>query len=132
MKETLHRIVDELVGSTNHQFQIAGFVVRAIPWLKSLFVGVSAPFRVFQDSIKLLGEGTVPCITLILGGNLTQGLRKSQIKPVVVFAILCVRFAILPDCCGKSSLRIRIRAIRSIVPIRADDTVYCPTCHEYR
>ncbi|CAL9089050.1 protein PIN-LIKES 7 [Musa acuminata AAA Group] len=95
MKETLHKIVDELLAPPTIG-AIAGFVVGAIPWLKSLFVGATAPLRVFQDSIKLLGEGTVPCITLILGGNLTQGLRKSQIKPVVVFAILCIRFAILP------------------------------------
>ncbi|KAG6523002.1 hypothetical protein ZIOFF_020159 [Zingiber officinale] len=41
-------------------------------------------------------DGTVPCITFILGGNLTQGIRKSTIKPMVIFAIVCVRYMIFP------------------------------------
>ncbi|KAL5649391.1 hypothetical protein ACJX0J_040200, partial [Zea mays] len=40
-------------------------------------------------------DSTIPCITLILGGNLTQGLRKSGLKHAVIVAILCVRFVLL-------------------------------------
>ncbi|URE42880.1 Membrane transport protein, partial [Musa troglodytarum] len=72
-KETLHKIVEELLAPPTAA-AIVGFVVGAVPWLKSLFIGSSAPLKVVQDSMKLLGDGTVPCITLILGGNLTQGL----------------------------------------------------------
>ncbi|WOL18192.1 protein PIN-LIKES 7-like [Canna indica] len=97
IKETLHKIVEELLAPPTIA-AIIGFVVGAVPWLKSLFIGASAPLKVIQDSIQLLGDGTVPCITLILGGNLTQGLRKSRIRPVVILAIICVRFVILPLC----------------------------------
>ncbi|RRT69257.1 hypothetical protein B296_00005664 [Ensete ventricosum] len=73
-------------------------------------------------SFDRCSDGTVPCITLILGGNLTQGkkslsfcnlhahesiihlkasetcagLRKSVIRPVLIVAIVCVRYVILP------------------------------------
>ncbi|KAJ8465996.1 hypothetical protein OPV22_028548 [Ensete ventricosum] len=57
---------------------------------------LSAPLRVVQSYIKLLGDGTVRCITLILGGNLRQGFHKSRIKSTVILAIVCVRCMILP------------------------------------
>ncbi|KAJ8465998.1 hypothetical protein OPV22_028550 [Ensete ventricosum] len=91
----LHNIVEELMAPPTVA-AITGFVVGAIPWLKSLFIGASAPLRVVESSIKLLGDGTVPCITLILGGNLTQGFHKSRIKSTVILAIVCVRYMILP------------------------------------
>ncbi|CAL9065943.1 protein PIN-LIKES 7-like [Musa acuminata AAA Group] len=91
----LHNIVEELMAPPTVA-AIIGFAVGAIPWLKSLFIGASAPLRVVQGSIKLLGDGTVPCITLILGGNLTQGFHKSRIKRKVILAIVCVRYMILP------------------------------------
>ncbi|URD91185.1 Membrane transport protein [Musa troglodytarum] len=97
LKGSVHNIVEELMTPPTVA-AIIGFVVGAIPWLKSLFIGGSAPLRVVQGSIKLLGDGTVPCITLTLGGNLTQGkvlLRISQVGSVIL-AIICVRYMILP------------------------------------
>ncbi|KAI3462306.1 hypothetical protein Pfo_018969 [Paulownia fortunei] len=55
---------------------VIGFISGAVSWLRNLIIGDSAPFRVIDDSIKLLGDGTIPCIILILGGNLTQGTAK--------------------------------------------------------
>ena len=75
---------------------IIGFVFGAVPWLKSLIIGDSAPLRVIQDSVTQLGNGTIPCITLILGGNLIQGLRASTIKIPVLLAIIIVRYILLP------------------------------------
>lgn len=95
LKETLHRIGEEVLAPPTLA-AIFGFVVGVIPWLKSLIIGSTAPLRVIQDSISLLGDGTIPCATLILGGNLTPGLRRSAVKPVVIVAIICVRYVILP------------------------------------
>ncbi|KAI3980654.1 hypothetical protein MKX01_025219 [Papaver californicum] len=91
----LHLIIEELfapptVGS------ILGFLFGATPWLKNLIIGEGAPLRVIQDSVQLLGNGTIPCITLILGGNLTKGLRSARLKPMVIIAVIVVRFMILP------------------------------------
>lgn len=95
LKGTLHQLVEELMAPPTLG-AILGFIVGAITWLKSLIIGDQAPLRVIQDSLEILGNGTIPCITLILGGNLTKGFSKSLIRPVVILAIICVRYVILP------------------------------------
>ncbi|XP_022158299.1 protein PIN-LIKES 5-like isoform X3 [Momordica charantia] len=80
---------------------IVGFIFGAVPWLRNLVVGQTAPFRVIQDSVKLLGnlcgsDGTIPSTTLILGANLTQGLRSSRVKPVIILGVIVVRYLALP------------------------------------
>jgi len=95
LKDTVHQFVEELMAPPTIS-ALTGFVVGLVPWLKSLIIGEGAPFKVLQDSLQLMGNGTIPCITLILGGNLTQGLRKSGLKRTVIIAIVCIRFVILP------------------------------------
>ncbi|KAF8029179.1 hypothetical protein BT93_E1754 [Corymbia citriodora subsp. variegata] len=91
----LHTILEELLAPPTLA-AILGFTFGAVSWLRKLIIGDGAPLRVMQDSIKLLGDGTIPCITLILGGNLTQGLRTSRIRPWVILGVLSVRYIILP------------------------------------
>ncbi|KAJ8567726.1 hypothetical protein K7X08_019934 [Anisodus acutangulus] len=81
--------------STENQ-TIVGFLFGSVTWLKNLVIGDAAPLRVIQHSVKLLGDGTIPCITLILGGNLTQGLRKAEVKPSTIIAVLSVRYIFSP------------------------------------
>ncbi|KAL5678366.1 hypothetical protein ACJX0J_014497, partial [Zea mays] len=95
LKDAIHQFIEELMAPRTIS-AIIGFVVGLVPWLKSLIVGDGAPLKVIQDSLQLMGDGTIPCITLILGGNLTQGLRKSGLKRAVIVAIMCVRFVLLP------------------------------------
>lgn len=95
LKEALHQLVEELMAPPTIS-AIIGFVVGLVPWLKSLLIGDGAPLRVIQDSLELMGNGTIPCITLILGGNLTQGLRKSTLERSVIVAIVCIRYVALP------------------------------------
>ncbi|XP_073012401.1 protein PIN-LIKES 7-like [Typha latifolia] len=95
IKESLHQIIEELMAPPTIS-AIIGFIVGAIPWLKSLIIGNGAPLRVIQDSLQILGGGTIPCITLILGGNLTRGFHKSVIRPVQIAAVIIVRYVILP------------------------------------
>nr|CAD1844682.1 unnamed protein product [Ananas comosus var. bracteatus] len=75
---------------------IFGFFVGTIPQLKFLIIGDDAPLRVLQSSITLLGDATLPCVTLLLGANLTRGIRKSVLKPLAILAIITVRYVILP------------------------------------
>ncbi|KAM7529485.1 hypothetical protein LguiB_032895 [Lonicera macranthoides] len=95
LKSTLHQILEELAAPPTLA-AIVGFMFGAVPWLKHLVIGDNAPLRVIQDSIKLLGDGTIPCITLILGGNLTRGLRHATLVPSSIVAVICVRYVILP------------------------------------
>ncbi|KAJ6413381.1 hypothetical protein OIU84_006222 [Salix udensis] len=69
---SLHQILEELLAPPTLA-AILGFIFGATAFLRNLIIGSDAPLRVIQDSIKLLGDGTIPCITLILGGNLTEG-----------------------------------------------------------
>nr|XP_023889875.1 protein PIN-LIKES 7-like [Quercus suber] len=91
----LHQILEELLAPPTLG-AIVGLIFGAITWLRNLIIGGGAPLRVIQDSIQLLGDGTIPCITLILGGNLTQGLRSSRMKPSVIIGVLLVRYVLLP------------------------------------
>ncbi|XVF62326.1 hypothetical protein PTKIN_Ptkin08bG0208200 [Pterospermum kingtungense] len=91
----LHQILEELLAPPTLG-AILGFIFGSISWLRNLIIGEGAPLRVFQDSIKLLGDGNIPCITLILGANLIQGLRSSTIKPLTIVGVVCVRYLILP------------------------------------
>uniref|UniRef100_A0ACD5XYS5 Uncharacterized protein n=1 Tax=Avena sativa TaxID=4498 RepID=A0ACD5XYS5_AVESA len=95
LKEAVHQFAEELMAPPTIS-AIIGFIVGLVPWLKSLLIGDGAPLRVIQDSLELMGNGTIPCITLILGGNLTQGLRKSMLKCSVIVAIVCIRYVALP------------------------------------
>lgn len=93
--EILAKIKEELLAPPTLA-AILGLIFGATTWLRNLIIGESAPLRVIQDSVKLLGDGTIPCITLILGGNLTQGLRSSKIRPLVIIGIIIIRYMILP------------------------------------
>ncbi|XP_010550503.1 PREDICTED: protein PIN-LIKES 7 isoform X4 [Tarenaya hassleriana] len=95
IKDLLHQILEELFAPPTIG-AILGFAFGATKWLRNLIIGETAPFRVVQDSVQLLGDGTIPCITLILGGNLIQGLRSSAVKTSVLVGVICVRYIILP------------------------------------
>ncbi|XP_019185489.1 PREDICTED: protein PIN-LIKES 7-like isoform X2 [Ipomoea nil] len=94
--EFLHTILEELL-SPPIVGAIFGLIFGAITWLRNLLIGDKAPLRVIQDSIQLLGNGTIPCITLILGGNLIEGLRgKALVPKQIIIGIICVKFVFCP------------------------------------
>ncbi|GJN09218.1 hypothetical protein PR202_ga27202 [Eleusine coracana subsp. coracana] len=66
--------------------------------MKSLVTEEGSPLWVIQDSAKLLGNAAIPCTVLILGGNLTKGIGRTLIKPLVVLSIIVIRFIVLPAC----------------------------------
>ncbi|XP_050379227.1 protein PIN-LIKES 3-like [Argentina anserina] len=75
---------------------IVGFVIGVIPQIRKLTIGDSAPLRVIQDTANLLGDGAIPALTLIIGGNLLKGLRGSGIHKSIVVGIIIVRYVFLP------------------------------------
>ncbi|XP_057542208.1 protein PIN-LIKES 7-like isoform X1 [Amaranthus tricolor] len=96
VRDIVHQIVEELMAPPTVA-AVVGLVFGAVAWLKNLVIGDGAPFRVIQNCLILLGDGTIPCITLILGGNLIQGLRTARVKPRVILGILFVKYALLPS-----------------------------------
>ncbi|KAG9129113.1 hypothetical protein Leryth_006378 [Lithospermum erythrorhizon] len=91
----LHQIAEELLAPPTLA-ALVGLTFGTVKFLRNLVIGDSAPLRVIQDSVQLLGGGTIPCITLILGGNLTQGLRKAKLNPLIVMSVISVRYILLP------------------------------------
>ncbi|KAH6760001.1 Auxin efflux carrier family protein [Perilla frutescens var. hirtella] len=91
----LHKLREELM-SPPVLGAILGFIFGAVSWLRNIIIGESAPLGVIYDSISLLGDGTIPCITLILGGNLTLGLRKAKLSPLLIVAVIVVKYVIVP------------------------------------
>ncbi|KAM2511875.1 protein PIN-LIKES 1-like [Malus sylvestris] len=75
---------------------LVGFAIGVIPQIRKLLIGDGAPLRVIQDTAYLLGDGAIPALTLIIGGNLLQGLRGSGIQKSLVVGIIVVRYVALP------------------------------------
>ncbi|XP_068647429.1 protein PIN-LIKES 3-like [Aristolochia californica] len=75
---------------------IAGFAIGMVPQLRWALIGGDAPLRVIQASILSLGEGAIPTVTLIMGGNLVKGMRGSAIRATNIIGIVIVRYFILP------------------------------------
>ncbi|XP_043708622.1 protein PIN-LIKES 3-like [Telopea speciosissima] len=75
---------------------MVGFFVGVVPQIRRLMIGESAPLRVIEDSAYLLGEGAIPTITLIMGGNLLRGLKGSDIQVSLIVGIIAVRYIALP------------------------------------
>ncbi|KAG2693026.1 hypothetical protein I3760_08G079800 [Carya illinoinensis] len=83
----------EVVSSIN---MIVGFVIGLVPEIRKLMIGEGAPLRVIQDSVLLLGDGAIPAVTLIIGGNLLKGLQGQGIRKSFIIGIVIVRYIALP------------------------------------
>lgn len=75
---------------------IIGFVIGVVSPIRLLMIGDTAPFRVIDSSASMLGEATIPCMTLIVGANLLKGLKNSGVGLFLIIGILVVRYVALP------------------------------------
>ncbi|GJR02211.1 protein PIN-LIKES 3 [Tanacetum coccineum] len=75
---------------------IVGFTIGTVSPLRRLLIGTTAPLRVIQDSAALVGDASIPIVTLIVGGNLLRGLKGSGISMPLVFGIVAVKYVFLP------------------------------------
>lgn len=75
---------------------IVGFIIGVIPQIRKAMIGEGAPLRVIHDSAALLGNGAIPTVALIMGGNLLKGLRGSGIHWSIITGVVVVRYIMLP------------------------------------
>ncbi|XP_062143297.1 protein PIN-LIKES 3-like [Alnus glutinosa] len=75
---------------------IVGFIIGIISPIQKLMIGDSAPLRVIISSASLLGEATIPSMTLIVGANLLKGLRRSEVGLILIVGVIAVRYIVLP------------------------------------
>lgn len=77
---------------------IVGLLIGVITPVRKLMIGDSAPLRVIESSAALVGEATIPSMTLIVGANLLKGLKRSGIGLWVIIGVNVVRYIALPLC----------------------------------
>ncbi|KAK9928514.1 hypothetical protein M0R45_025646 [Rubus argutus] len=75
---------------------IVGFSIGLISPIRNLLIGEDAPLAVIDDATSLMGKATTPLLTLIIGGNLVQGLRVSGIRKSILIGIIIVKFVASP------------------------------------
>ncbi|CAN1322615.1 Protein PIN-LIKES 1 [Linum perenne] len=76
--------------------QMVGLVIAVIPPVKNILVGEDAPLRAIQDSAALLGDATIPAMTLLVGANLLRGLKGSGVKKEVILGVVVARYVAQP------------------------------------
>ncbi|KAF8084999.1 hypothetical protein N665_0688s0019 [Sinapis alba] len=75
---------------------LIALVVGLITPIRKLIIGNGAPLGVLQDSVTLVGDGAIPAMTLIIGGNLLKGMRSSGMKKSSIIGVLVARYIFLP------------------------------------
>ncbi|CAN1163056.1 Protein PIN-LIKES 3 [Linum perenne] len=82
--------------NSNEKNKMVGLVIAVIPPVKNILVGEDAPLRAIQDSAALLGDATIPTLTLLVGANLLRGLKGSGVKKRVIVGVVVARYVALP------------------------------------
>ncbi|KAB2083981.1 hypothetical protein ES319_A05G303800v1 [Gossypium barbadense] len=75
---------------------MVGFFIGTVSPIRQILIGADAPLRVIENSINLLGDPTVACMTLLVGANLLKGLTRSDIRPSIIIGIIAVRNVFMP------------------------------------
>ncbi|KAJ1702551.1 hypothetical protein LUZ63_002330 [Rhynchospora breviuscula] len=75
---------------------MVGFAIGLISPIRNAMIGESAPLRTIQESATLIGDGAIPSLTLIMGGNLLRGIRRSCVSGWIIAGVILVRYIILP------------------------------------
>ncbi|GMJ02343.1 PIN-LIKES 3 [Hibiscus trionum] len=75
---------------------ILGFMIGSISPIRKALIGDSAPLRALNCSASLLGEPATPCMTLIIGANLLNGLKRSGVGLPVIVGVILVRYLFMP------------------------------------
>jgi predicted permease len=75
---------------------LLALVIGGVPMLRNLIFDEHSVFFFFYDSLNLLGGAMIPCIMLVLGGNLVGGPGSSQLGMRSTIAITFTRLFLLP------------------------------------
>ncbi|RZB44896.1 Protein PIN-LIKES 3 [Glycine soja] len=100
LQASLRTLVDKLnlkvILSPATIGSILGLIVGVVPPFQKMFVGDNAPLSVVEDSASMLGDSSTPAMTLLLGANLLNGLKRSGMKFSLLVGIVVIRYIALP------------------------------------
>ncbi|KAL3527329.1 hypothetical protein ACH5RR_011985 [Cinchona calisaya] len=72
-----------------------GLLIGVSP-LRKVMVGDSAPLRVIESSVLLLGDAAITSMTMIMGANLLKGMKRLGVNVWLILGIIIIRFIALP------------------------------------
>ncbi|KAJ8771061.1 hypothetical protein K2173_023386 [Erythroxylum novogranatense] len=77
---------------------IFGFIIGTVTPIRKVMIGDSAPLHVIDSSASMLGDATIPAMTLIVGANLLRGLKGSGsgVGVRVIVGVVIVRYVLMP------------------------------------
>ncbi|GAQ87815.1 putative auxin efflux carrier family protein [Klebsormidium nitens] len=75
---------------------ICAIVVGGTDPLQDVFFGANAWLKLLTDVISTLAGAMIPCMMLVLGGNLAEGPTASEMQVPTMVGIGCVRLVFLP------------------------------------
>ncbi|KAJ7541936.1 hypothetical protein O6H91_10G082300 [Diphasiastrum complanatum] len=75
---------------------LLAIIMGVIPPVKDLFFEDQAVFYFLTDSLNIMGGAMVPCIMLVLGGNLVKGPGTSELGLRTTVVITFVRLFVTP------------------------------------
>ncbi|KAK7847230.1 protein pin-likes 3 [Quercus suber] len=75
---------------------IIAFAVGIVSPIRKILIGDDAPLHAIYNSVHLIGEAAIPCMTLLIGANLLRGLKRSEVGPSIVLGIIAIRYIISP------------------------------------
>ncbi|KAK9756611.1 hypothetical protein RND81_01G109400 [Saponaria officinalis] len=100
LKQNVRKVLEEInvkaLFAPSTIGAIVGFIVGLVPAIRNLVIGQGAPLHVIQDTALLVGDGSIPSVTLVMGGNLLKGLQRSEIKKRLIIGIIVARYIVLP------------------------------------
>lgn len=75
---------------------LLGLLFGCVPLLRGFIFTEHSFLYFFFDSLNILGDATIPCIMLVLGGNLVGGAGASKLGLRTTVAIVATRLLIIP------------------------------------
>ncbi|KAL2319910.1 hypothetical protein Fmac_028879 [Flemingia macrophylla] len=75
---------------------IVGLMIGIVPQFRKLLIGDSAPLRVIEESVVMLGYACIPAMTLLVGANLIKGLNGLGKHFPLIVGVVVVRCFALP------------------------------------
>ncbi|KAG6628450.1 hypothetical protein CIPAW_14G014600 [Carya illinoinensis] len=95
-EECMDQVEFHFTGS-ERKAKIFGFLIGIVSPIRKVLIGDDAPLRAIYNSASLLGEPTIPSMTLIIGANLLRGLQGAGVRPALIVGIIAIRYIIMPS-----------------------------------
>lgn len=75
---------------------VLGLIVGAVPQLKGLLIGPSAPLSPISDAAGIVGSAAIPCAMIVLGGRLANGPVSRSVRKRLVSGVILSKLIVMP------------------------------------